>query len=78
MVLGEGLEGANAIQVEFVSAIASGQLAGKNTFYTTPPVTAPEVTALFLESSQQISFGRLTVSEAAADFITRAQSVLGG
>lgn len=78
VVLGGGLEGADAIQVEFVSSIASGPLAEKNTFYTTPPVTAPEVTALFLENSQQISFGRLSVGEAAADFMTRAQSVLGG
>lgn len=78
VVLGEGLDGANAVQVEFVSSIASGPLAEENTFYTTPPVTAPEVTALFLENSQQISFGRLSVSNAAADFMSRAKSVLGG
>jgi hypothetical protein len=78
VVLGDGLSAADVVQVEFVSEVSSGELAEKNTFYTTPPTSASEVSALFLENSQQISFGRLSVSDAAADFMKRAEAILAG
>jgi multiple sugar transport system substrate-binding protein len=75
-IVASGLEGANAIQVDFVSQIAGGELAAQNTYYTNPPRSSNEIATLFLDSSQRIAFGQLSIADAAAEFIQQATAIL--
>ena len=62
--------------VDFVSKVAGGDLAEESVFYNAPPASASQLTKLFSETSQQVSYERMSPADAAAQFIEAAKPIL--